>query len=191
MSNLDTRAVRPMLILLTLFVLSACSSTPSDRSSAPPETAGSRPVAMGMKDGMSCPCCAHMKEKATGKAGCCSGMKGGCPCCAGSSGDRGMMCQRPDKAAGMDHSGMAHGTLDLYAPAMKSMHENMTLTPTGDADVDFIRGMIPHHQGAIDMAKVVLSHGQDPAVKGLAEAIIRAQEDEISFMREWLKKRDR
>lgn len=87
-----------------------------------------------------------------------------------------------------DHPQMNHDVTDLYAPAMKAMHENMTIAPTGDADVDFMRGMIPHHQGAIDMAKIVLAHGKDPEVKKLAEDVIRAQESEIAFMREWLTK---
>lgn len=68
------------------------------------------------------------------------------------------------------------------------MHEAMNITFTGNADVDFVKGMIPHHQGAIDMAKTVIAFGKDPAVRKLAEEIIKAQESEIALMNEWLKK---
>lgn len=62
------------------------------------------------------------------------------------------------------------------------MHEGMMIDFTGDADVDFVRGMIPHHQGAIDMAKVVLEHDGDPEARRMAEKIIAAQEAEIAEM---------
>jgi uncharacterized protein (DUF305 family) len=68
------------------------------------------------------------------------------------------------------------------------MHDAMNIAFSGNADVDFVKGMIPHHQGAIDMAKTVLAFGKDPETKKLAEEIIKAQESEIALMQAWLKK---
>lgn len=74
-----------------------------------------------------------------------------------------------------------------YKAAMNKMHrEMMAQKYTGDADVDFVRGMIPHHQAAIDMAKVLLEHGKDPQLRKLAKNIISAQETEIEEMENWL-----
>ena len=93
------------------------------------------------------------------------------------------------------HGGHAgHGdapSTKAYMEANAAMHHGMAIEFTGDADVDFARGMIPHHQGAIDMAKVVLEHGKDPELRKLAEEIIAAQESEIAFLREWLEKSGR
>ena len=66
----------------------------------------------------------------------------------------------------------------------KMMH-NMTMPMSGDADKDFVMMMIPHHQGAIDMAKVELKFGKDKKLRAMAEAIIKAQEKEIAEMKKW------
>ena len=78
-----------------------------------------------------------------------------------------------------------------YQAANARMHKDMDNAYTGDADVDFARGMIPHHRGAVDMAKVVLQHGKDPEMKKLAQEIIAAQEKEIAQFQDWLKKKGR
>ncbi len=54
---------------------------------------------------------------------------------------------------------------------------------TGNADVDFLAMMIPHHQGAVDMARLLLIHGRDPLTRKLAEEIIASQTTEIAAMR--------
>jgi uncharacterized protein (DUF305 family) len=95
----------------------------------------------------------------------------------------------------MDHSGTNIGdpsanaaSSQAFKAADQKMHENMAMSFTGNADVDFVKGMIPHHQGAIDMAKVELAYGKDPEIQKLAENVIKAQEAEIAEMNAWLTK---
>jgi len=73
---------------------------------------------------------------------------------------------------------------EAHMAMMKNMHQPFT----GNPDVDFRVHMIPHHQGAIDTARVALKHAKDDDTKKMAQKIIDDQEKEITQMREWLKK---
>ncbi len=106
------------------------------------------------------------------------------------------MPMKADTPAVTDHSQHKTAPVAANAPASTKafvevndkMHKDMAIQFSGDADVDFVRGMIPHHQGAIDMAKVVLAHGKDAEIRKLAEDVIKAQTGEIAMMNAWLAK---
>jgi uncharacterized protein (DUF305 family) len=87
------------------------------------------------------------------------------------------------------HRGVADPAAQAYLAAPERMHRDMAIEFTGNPDVDFARSMIPHHEGAIDIARAVLEYGRDPEIRALAEAIIAAQEKEIAFLRSWLERR--
>jgi uncharacterized protein (DUF305 family) len=91
-------------------------------------------------------------------------------------------------------SSAPHSSADLWAngPAFsRALHEAMTrmhvdmvqAPPTGDPDRDFLIMMIPHHAGAVEMARLALISGQDPLVRSLAEEIIASQQAEIAAMK--------
>jgi uncharacterized protein (DUF305 family) len=76
----------------------------------------------------------------------------------------------------------------LMGEAMSLMHRDMhSAGYTGEVDYDFVTMMIPHHQGAIDMAKALLLYGKDPQMRRLAQEIITDQQSEIELMQLWLK----
>jgi uncharacterized protein (DUF305 family) len=81
-----------------------------------------------------------------------------------------------EKFASEMNAGMAKMMMNMHAPGY-----------TGDPDIDFLEMMIPHHEGAVDMARLVLEHGTDPVTRKLAEEIIGSQRVEIEGMQQRLK----
>ena len=86
-------------------------------------------------------------------------------------------------------SGIAAGQLadapfvGLINAAMSAMMAGMSSPPTGDADKDFVKWMVPHHQGAIDMAQAELLYGRNVKLRRIAQEIIVTQQQEIAAMR--------
>lgn len=72
---------------------------------------------------------------------------------------------------------------EMHAGMERMMHDMHSPGFTGNADVDFLAMMIPHHEGAVEMARLVLVHGRDPVTRRLAEDIIASQVVEIEGMK--------
>ena len=90
-----------------------------------------------------------------------------------------------DGAAGRAVNKAAVGTRfqrDMDADMARMMQDMHAAPPSGNVDADFLAMMIPHHVGAVDMARLVLQHGQDPATRQMAEDIIAGQTTEIESM---------
>lgn len=74
-----------------------------------------------------------------------------------------------------------------FSRGMTAMQRSMmAVHDTGNADRDFVLNMLPHHQGAVDMAETELRYGHDPSLRRLATTIIAAQRHEIAEMNAWL-----
>ncbi|MBC7987169.1 MAG: DUF305 domain-containing protein [Sphingomonadaceae bacterium] len=97
----------------------------------------------------------------------------------------------PDPHTGHESAGVppASESAAAYDAAMARMHDDMGRA-SDDPDETFMRMMIPHHQGAIDMAEIVLEHGDDPEARAMAEAVIEAQRREIGEMEDWRARRE-
>ena len=106
--------------------------------------------------------------------------------------DKGMDKKGSGSGSGMDMKMMMPDPSDSASTAgyKAAMMKMMMGTPkfSGDADVDFMMQMKPHHQAAIDMAKIVLANGKDADTKKLAQEVVAAQEKEIATIDAWLKK---
>jgi uncharacterized protein (DUF305 family) len=82
----------------------------------------------------------------------------------------------------------ASSTAAFQAADQKMMSGMSGVQYSGNADRDFVAHMIPHHEGAVEMAKVELKYGKDPELRKLAKDIVAAQNKEIGFMKRWLAK---
>jgi uncharacterized protein (DUF305 family) len=101
-----------------------------------------------------------------------------------------MMAQPGGAMPGMPMGGAMSDASRAYMETMQAMDAPMMQAmQIAEPDVAFVTAMIPHHQGAIDMAEAVLRYGTDAQVKEWANEIIQAQQAEIAAMQDWLKQR--
>lgn len=91
---------------------------------------------------------------------------------------------------GAKKGGAVKSSTRAYQSAMQRMHKNMDVPLAGNPDVDFVRQMIPHHQAALEMARIQQQYGQDERLKKFNDWVIFAQELEIAQMKNWLRRRD-
>lgn len=102
-----------------------------------------------------------------------------------------MMGERRGMMGSMMQGDMAGSAPDdpvmaAFAAINRRMHRDMAVPMSGNPDATFARVMIAHHQGAIDMARVILGFGSDPEIRKLAQEVITAQQGEIAFLQQWL-----
>lgn len=143
-------------------LLSACAATSSSTTKTMDHASMPMHQQSDQGQGMSMDCCKKMKD---------------------ANGAESMQC------AMMKEKGMSHASsmpTSVYAPAIARMHEAMTKDTVNHADVDFMSGMLAHHQGAIDMSQIALDKASDPTVRKLAADIIKAQQAEVKLMQQWL-----
>jgi uncharacterized protein (DUF305 family) len=112
---------------------------------------------------------------------------------AAQAGGTGQSMHRMDmQGAAQETQGMTANMSEAqkgYLQSMMKMRGPMQMgIMAKDPDVGFICGMIPHHQGAIDMAEVVLKAGHNPEARRFAERVISEQGREIAEMKDWLKR---
>ncbi|CAD6517554.1 hypothetical protein LMG27952_00865 [Paraburkholderia hiiakae] len=93
------------------------------------------------------------------------------------------LCAAPSSDAGSSRDSEEDLFLSENEAAMTKMMAGMAARPTGDIDRDFVATMIPHHQGAIDMAMAELRHGHNEQLRRIAQEIVVEQQQEIVAMR--------